>query len=234
WFGEVKDALDSPKAKESEEYKEAIKYVVFDVGSAANPRLRYDPDTYELTWLCRKKAFAAPATDEVIKDRVIAFLKYAGSNRFNRKLFEADDIQPGRGKLKFHIVLDEPPPPPRQPRQPSPTLKKTRPGDWFGGVKGALNSPRGKASNSYKEASKYVDLDVGPDKNPSFRYDPNTYELTWFCKKRRSALPVSDKVIKDAVIEFLKEAGGGNFDQKLYEGDDVKPDTGALKFNIVL
>ena len=45
---------------------------------------------------------------------------------------------------------------------------------------------------------------------------------------------MSDRVIKDAVIEFLKYAGGSNFDQALYEQADVQEGTGRLKFNIVL
>src|SRR5262245_46491179 len=84
WYREVKAALTSPKGKASAEYREAIKHVFLDVGPEANPKLRYNPDLFELTWSCKKRAFAPPATDRVVKDAVIDFLKYAGSARFGR------------------------------------------------------------------------------------------------------------------------------------------------------
>src|SRR5262249_15322838 len=119
-------------------------------------------------------------------------------------------------------------------QSPTNTLKRTRPADWYNQVKDALTSNKGRTSAPYQEASRYVDPDVGPEDNPSLTYNPDTFELTWRCRRRASAAGVSDRVIKDAVIEFLKYAGGSNFDRALYEQADVQEGTGRLKFNIVL
>ncbi|MBI1914154.1 MAG: hypothetical protein HYS12_05365 [Planctomycetes bacterium] len=121
-----------------------------------------------------------------------------------------------------------------QGQSPTNTLKQTKQADWHKEVRAALTTPKGKTSRPYQEASKYIDLAIGPQENPSLRYDPDTFVLTWRCKKRASAAGVSDTVIKDAVIDFLKYAGGSNFNRALYEQADVQPGTGKLRFNIVL
>src|SRR5436190_17870073 len=121
-----------------------------------------------------------------------------------------------------------------QGQSPSNTLKRTKQADWYNQAKDALTSNKGKASAPYQEASRYVDLDIGPEDNPSLSYNPDTFELTWRGKRRASAAGMSDRVVKDAVIEFLKYAGSSNFDRALYEQADVQEGTGRLKFNIVL
>src|SRR5438552_1380446 len=105
--------------------------------------------------------------------------------------------------------------PTAQGQSPTVTLKQTKATDWYKEVKDALTSTKGKMSVPYREASKYVFLDVGPEDNPSLRYNPETFELTWTCKKRPSAPAADDAVIKDLVIEFLKYAGGSNFNRAL-------------------
>ncbi len=110
WYAEVKDALTGDKGKQSAPYREASKYVVLDVGPEDSPALRFYKDTFELTWTCQRQPDAPGATDRAIKDAVVEFLKYAGSGDFNRALYEPEDIQPGTGKLAFHIVLVSPAP----------------------------------------------------------------------------------------------------------------------------
>src|SRR5262249_5777427 len=129
WFREVTAALTGNKGKASPEYQEMIKHVFPEIGSAEDPLLRYNSDTYELTWRCRKRAFAG--ADPVARNAAIDFLKYAGSNRFNRNLYQPEDIKPGSGKLKFNIVFADT----VQRRPPSATLKKTKRSDWRRGTR---------------------------------------------------------------------------------------------------
>src|SRR5262245_23643851 len=110
WYREVKDALAADKGRQSAPYREASKYVVLDVGPEDSPTLRFYKDTFELTWICRRKPDAPAATDRAIRNAIIEFLRYAGSRDFNRALYEPDDIQAGTGKLAFHIVLVSPVP----------------------------------------------------------------------------------------------------------------------------
>src|SRR5947209_978418 len=114
WYREVKDALTSPTGKASREYREASRHVFLDVGPEANPKLRYNPDTFELTWTCTRKPRAFGATDAVIKNAVIAFLKHAG-----RVLYAPADIRPGTGKLTITILLEDEKPPPVAEKSPS-------------------------------------------------------------------------------------------------------------------
>jgi tetratricopeptide (TPR) repeat protein len=119
-------------------------------------------------------------------------------------------------------------------QSPSDTLKKTEQKDWYKEVKDALTGDKGKQSAPYREASKYVVLDLGPEDSPALRFYKDTFELTWTCRRKPDAPAATDRAIKDAVVEFLKYAGSGDFNRALYEPDDIQAGTGKLAFHIVL
>jgi len=117
---------------------------------------------------------------------------------------------------------------------PSDTLKKTEQKDWYREVKDALTTDKGKQSAPYREASKYVVLDVGREDRPALRFYKNTFELAWICQRRPDAPAATDRAIKDAIVAFLLYAGSKDFNRALYEPEDIQAGTGKLAFHIVL